>query len=116
MVSIPAAMPLAPGRSSPSHSPALTPPPASAFEPVPPTLDVALATGGAAGSLDVLRCARLSLLHSLPRVGLAWSLWCGHCGALREIGENPEEDTRASRKRDADGLFKAEGGYASIRR
>ncbi|BEJ13529.1 hypothetical protein CspHIS471_0307030 [Cutaneotrichosporon sp. HIS471] len=100
-------MPLAPGQSSPSHYPALTPPPASAFEPVPPTLDAALATGPA-GSYDVLRFARLSLLHSLPSVGLARSLWCGHCGALREVGEDPEEVARANRKRDVEGLLKAE--------
>ncbi|GMK56569.1 hypothetical protein CspeluHIS016_0304090 [Cutaneotrichosporon spelunceum] len=100
-------MPFAPGRSSASHSPALTPPPASAFEPVPPTLDAALATG-MVGSYDVLRYARLSLLHALPSTGLAWSLWCGHCGALREVGEDPEAVARANRKRDADGFLKAE--------
>ncbi|CAK9783275.1 hypothetical protein CC85DRAFT_325148 [Cutaneotrichosporon oleaginosum] len=107
MVSIPAAMTLAPGSSSTSQSPALTPPPASAFEPVPPTLDAALAAGFM-GSLDVLRCARLSLLHSLPRVGIAWSLWCGHCGALREVGDDTVMVAKPSRKRDSEGFLKAE--------
>lgn len=50
---------------------------------VPPTLDCAL-LATPLPAVNYLCEARLRLLSSLPSIGLAWSLWCGRCGALRE--------------------------------
>lgn len=122
MVSIPAAIPLATGRSSPSlatsrvshrrpvMSTLSTPPPTvgALDEPVPPTLDCALLASP--GAANVLRSARLSLLHSLPSVGIAWSLWCGRCGALREgLGGAETPRTGGGCKRDSEGEIKCDG-------
>lgn len=60
---------------------------------LPPALDPALVSGPAT---DRLCAARVHLLNSLPQVSIAWSLWCGNCGTLRDGIANPP-----SRKRKA---------------
>lgn len=48
---------------------------------LPPVLDPALLSGPAT---DKLCAARVRLLNVLPQVSIAWSLWCGKCGTLRD--------------------------------
>ncbi|KAL1408550.1 hypothetical protein Q8F55_005363 [Vanrija albida] len=69
---------------SPAACPAAAMVAAFATDPtVPPTLDCAL-LATPLPAVNYLCEARLRLLSSLRSIGIAWSLWCGRCGALRE--------------------------------
>lgn len=59
---------------------------------LPPVLDPALLSGPAT---DKLCAARVRLLNSLPQVSIAWSLWCGKCGTLRDGYAPPRNKRKA---------------------
>lgn len=71
---------------------------------VPPPLDPALLTAPST-TINHLCSARLRLMTSLPSVGIAWSLWCGQCGALRDA-----DTSSRPKKRSSDGVIKEDDG------
>lgn len=86
--------------------------------PLAPALDMSLLPTTLA-AVNHLCAARVRLLATMPTVGMAWSLWCGRCGALREgfggacayelrdkSGSATPSSTTASRKRSINGELK----------
>lgn len=119
MVSYPAAIPFASAAAAPSPSSypskaassAATPEPVAMkqVDPTPPALDCSILTAPSA-TINHLCGARLRLMSSLPSVGIAWSLWCGSCGALREGLSGAESPAPSWKKRTADGAVKEDDG------
>lgn len=75
---------------------------------VPPALDCVLLTAPTE-TVNHLCSARLRLMSALPSVGIAWSLWCGQCGSLRDALSGTATPT-CSKKRTSDGIVKEDDG------